>query len=61
MADRMQRNIYLHLLAYDVIKDVMNDADKQPDEEIRRERSRGGPECRNFCPHGVGVQYPPST
>ena len=38
-----------------IIKDIIQDRDEQPYEEVRSE----GNESRNFCPQGVGVHPPP--
>lgn len=40
-----------------LLKEMMKGRDAQPDEE-RCGEGIGGPECRGFCPRGVGVPHP---
>ena len=49
------------ILTTTLLKDMIQDTDEHPDEEIHRQRSWEGPECRSVCPCGVGVCHSPSV
>lgn len=44
-----------------VIKDITKNIDKQPKSELYQVKFRKVPECRRFCPCGVGLCHPANT